>query len=292
VPARHSVPLWEMETDYSLHNSPSDHHSFSMKSYERTFGLSNRQGDLSKDAPDSLELSRSEIAGRIRRKCDAQSGQLSLWWKVALQLYVQQRIWLRHGGEPDQSYLPTRYDRLYQPEKIAQFDRFFARGWAVPVRRPHSAQHTEGTDQESSKFYLRQAIAGDVEKECKESDESAVASNSIKLRDFFETHGFKTQYPAELRRFGKRLEIKPTNSTQYAGQPYSSDNAVPEEYLRYTQPFSEVSPLTHASRKDVVEEFQACLRDFTMDSNDVAGIRDVSTEQDLVWTSLLWVSFF
>jgi hypothetical protein len=38
------------------------------------------------------------------------------------------------GAETEDSLLPPRYERLYQPEKMAQFDRFFARGWATPLR--------------------------------------------------------------------------------------------------------------------------------------------------------------
>jgi hypothetical protein len=36
-------------------------------------------------------------------------------------------MWMQLGIPAD-SMLPPRFERLYQPERIAQFDRFFARG--------------------------------------------------------------------------------------------------------------------------------------------------------------------
>jgi len=84
----------------------------------------------------------------VRDRCRTQNRALSMWWKVALQINVQQRMWMQLGNSPSESILPPRFDRLYQPEKMAQFDRFFARSWATPVRRSHSAQHNGEMDEQ------------------------------------------------------------------------------------------------------------------------------------------------
>jgi hypothetical protein len=69
-------------------------------------------------------------------------------------------MWMQLGKSPSESMLPPRFERLYQPEKMAQFDRFFARSWATPVRRSHSAQHSEASDDKSEIAEFRRNISG------------------------------------------------------------------------------------------------------------------------------------
>ena len=181
VPFRHTIPLWEIETDYYLHNF----HvrgglgtKQSMKAYQVAFGVSEWGGGNDPEASKEKEphvlqnqrgLSRMDsqfsVTGstdavlmqeddmvriqRVRDRCQRQTESLSIWWKVAIQGNVQQRMWMQTGtGNLDHSLLPPRFDRLYQPGKLAQFDRFFARPWATPVRRSHAAQHTPDSEGE------------------------------------------------------------------------------------------------------------------------------------------------
>jgi hypothetical protein len=38
--------------------------------------------------------------------------------------------------------VPSRFDHIYQIEKLAQFDKLFSRSWAVPVRHSHASNGT------------------------------------------------------------------------------------------------------------------------------------------------------
>ena len=88
-----------------------------------------------------------------------QNEALSVWWRLAIQQYVQSRMWMDVGSSPYETLLPSRFDRLYQPDKLAQFDKFFSRSWAAPVRLSHSAQHTHAGDDNTELMLLhRKAV--------------------------------------------------------------------------------------------------------------------------------------
>jgi hypothetical protein len=195
VPYRHTVPLWEMETDYYLHNfhvKTGKGTLQSMKGYQRAFGVTDWNEDdqfdfsnekdsvastgslvrprrlhsrnMTAGSLDSAVYSKQEEKSRriatVRKRCKAQNQALSSWWKIAIQSNIQQRMWMQLGKSPSESMLPPRFERLYQPEKMAQFDRFFARSWATPVRRSHSAQHSEASDDEREIAEFRRNISG------------------------------------------------------------------------------------------------------------------------------------
>ena len=175
VPSRHTVPLWEMENDYYLHNFHVRTGRGSYKSmmlYQRTFGIdwSDEEDDdivrgdgdgtggtaeesgsgLVPGAPPDDGDKESWRIKRVRKRCSAQNEALSSWWKAAVQSYVQQRMWMTLGRGPDpECLLPPRFERLYQPEKLAQFDKFFARSWATPVRLTHQAQHSHSVEDDT-----------------------------------------------------------------------------------------------------------------------------------------------
>jgi hypothetical protein len=114
VPYRHTVPLWEMESDYYLHSVPDVFSGNDMLGYQRRFGVldwnndddktdngtdmkssvrrttNNRLG--SRDMVSSLHPSQSRRINNVRRRCENQNAALSLWWKIAIHSYVQQRM--------------------------------------------------------------------------------------------------------------------------------------------------------------------------------------------------------
>jgi len=145
LPYRHTVPLWEMETDYYLHNfhvKAGRGSTYSMKTYQRAFGIDwddDYIGVSSKRSKDAFKHSRESFPRpvpahrephngshvdtlanetqritRVRSRCKAQSDALSIWWKIALQTNLQQRMWMSLGPSQTESLLPPRYDRLYQ----------------------------------------------------------------------------------------------------------------------------------------------------------------------------------
>jgi macrodomain Ter protein organizer (MatP/YcbG family) len=66
-----------------------------------------------------------------------------MWWRVAIQAYIQQRMSMQLVQKKTEISIPSRFDRIYQTEKLAQFDKLFSRSWAVPVRLSHAAQHSQ-----------------------------------------------------------------------------------------------------------------------------------------------------
>lgn len=206
---------------------------------------------------------------QVRQQVDAQSESLSIWWKVALQTNLQQRMWMKLGQlAPAESFLPSKYERLYQPDKIAQFDRFFARGWATPLRRSHSAQHVDSSEADSDGHSLTRSLGRHVhEPESQPTDYCSKkladvgvlprteAQSLSSLVDYYE----EKNYSASRKDFLGRIEL--------------SEGSVPAEYQRYCAPPSANVP--SSNREKAAAEFQLRLHDCSLDADDVIGIRKV-----------------
>lgn len=254
IPYRHTIPLWEMETDYYLHNlhvraGRGKHHS--METYQRAFGVESSEEDdlpfrekdaaLSPQGPgtqkqidgdqaieadrggSSLEAHSAEEAWRItrvRQRCNAQNDALSLWWKAAIQGHIQQRMWMQLGRGTSESMLPPRFERLYQPDRLAHFDRIFARSWSTPVRSSHSSQHSTSMEEDAEIMEYRKNISGrGVSKgaqrlklhadspSARESDET-VEEEMMTIQSFVDTCGLKPRVAPTLTRFIKPHEGK------------------------------------------------------------------------------------
>jgi hypothetical protein len=160
---------------------------------------------------------------RVRNRCKAQNQALSTWWKIAIQANIQQRMWMQLGSSPVESLLPPRFERLYQPEKMAQFDRFFARSWATPVRRSHSAQHSGESDEENDVAEFRRNISGrrlGPPQSSQMAQEGALQEESdwnSSLEHFVADYGFEPQSELSLKMFVEHhdmmdRQIKPSES--------------------------------------------------------------------------------
>lgn len=293
-----------MESDYYLHNfhvKAGRGTSYSMKTYERAFGIEwskDEDGDsvvsgqrhtrpstlkrgTSRDsaasATNTVLQVESPRVSLVRSRCKTQSDVLSSWWKVALQSYVQQRMWMKLGRPDSESILPPRYDRLYQPEKIAQFDRFFARGWAAPVRRSHTAQHSEGSERDAEAMELRRVISG------KRPESSSSAKDDgpkgLTLGDVVGgKDGYDPRFETSLQMFVSEHDISSMPSLQnvdYVGRLDIAETKEPEEYARYVSASSSVYSAPHSYQRDKIAEFKACLHDCSLQADNVAGIREV-----------------
>jgi hypothetical protein len=314
LPFCHSTPLWEMESDYYLHNfhvKAGRGSTYSIEAYERAFGIEWSNGEdgdgvnedslastpsvtwkqtrptnirppsvtrsNSRDVAAKETLVESQRISRVRNRCKTQNDVLSMWWKVALQSYVQQRMWMKLGMSKSESLLPPRYERLYQPEKIAQFDRFFARGWAAPVRRSHAAQQSEGPERDTEGIELRRVISG--RRPESEHDEVKLPQEAHILKDFVDNHGFAPRYESSLKRFAAQHGISRSTSAaqslDYVGRLDTSETKEHDEYLRYVAKSSSLFDAPHSYQKETVAEFKACLHDYSLKADDVAGIRKV-----------------
>ena len=231
-----------METDYYLHNfhvKTGKGITQSMKGYQFAFGVvdwhedddldasNDRESALSSASLPSTKIKRPQLPhsrnatvgsvdsavykpedklrriARVRSRCRAQNLALSSWWKIAIQSNIQQRMWMQLGSSPSESLLPPRFERLYQPEKMAQFDRFFARSWATPVRRSHPAQQGEGSDDENDLSEFRRNISGRATKkiidhskeESKNVDHPGARTRNTLLREFVSRYHASREEP-------------------------------------------------------------------------------------------------
>ena len=106
VPYRHKIPLWEMETDYYLHNLDVSIGK-EMKGYQKSFGVLEWSNDYDSSTGSERRSRRSKFKNKylgdtiseqsrriqkVRERCSTQNKALSMWWKIALQINVQQRM--------------------------------------------------------------------------------------------------------------------------------------------------------------------------------------------------------
>lgn len=257
LPYRHTIPLWEMETDYYLHNlhvraGRGTHHT--METYQRAFGVDWKEEDATplnspvprmKKQSGSGETSDPDRTGsslekysdteawriaRVRQRCNAQNEALSLWWKAAIQGYIQQRMWIQLGRNMPESMLPPRFERIYQPDRLAHFDRIFARSWATPVRSSHSSQHSTSIEEDSEIMEYRKNISGRgisaqrperlklhaSSPSAQESDEATEDAMTIQM--FVDTCGLKPRVAPTLTRFIKPHESRRSRSPARMGK--------------------------------------------------------------------------
>jgi len=236
-----------------------------MNSFRRAFGI---------EAMD-MERESRQIGGespriaKVREQVEAQAVALSIWWKVALQTNLQQRMWMKLGQlGPSESLLPSKYERLYQPDKIAQFDRFFARGWATPLRRSHSAQHVDGSEIDMEGNTLTRALHRRPYKPDSETKDSSQPETLSDVRVSYQ--GVKTL--SSLVDFYDK-SVRKGDQSDFLGSIDFSEGSVSEEYQRYCEPPSKHIFPVHRER--AVAEFQMRLEDCSLGADDVKGIRKV-----------------
>jgi hypothetical protein len=312
VPYNHSSPLWEMETDYYLHNlnvKAGRGTTCSMRTYRRAFGIDWNEADVDgesdithyttsqsndpsfweeKDDFDTLHQQHQMRLLKVRNRVRAQNDALSAWWKSALHSNIQQRMWMKLGRRQSETFLPQRYERIYQPDKIAQFDRFFARGWATPVRRSHSAQHTEGPEDDSNVNTLTRCISpasSSCFKKVNASDEKLASeeTHNQSLGQYIGEHGFAPTRPVSLRMFvdhhGGGGGNNVASSLDFVG--LANGQVIPSEYERYCTPSCDLYQTPHSHRESAVDEFRRSLHEVSLEADDVSGIRQLSESAHL-----------
>ena len=300
-----------MESDYYLHNfhvKKGQGLTCTMRSYREAFGISwNEDDDLDEESNSSSpthfhaggktdtrqsssrrDLSRDTRTGRgneesrrvlrVRNRCEAQKKRLSTWWKHALQANLQQRMWMQLGKSQTEELLAPRFERVYEPEKLGQFDRFFSRAWATPVRRSHAAQHTEGAEEGDARDLLRRFSDAEPQRRVPDESKSPESSaNKVQLGRFIDTYGYEPRSETSLRRFSEyHAKLTKVSSTSgYIGDLTSVDSSVPREYLNYVSSTTNEPDKPQRYRPETVQEFKTCLQDYTLESDDVGGIQKV-----------------
>jgi hypothetical protein len=295
LPYRHSVPLWEMENDYYLHNFHvlnTRNATSLMKTHECAFGM-NSVDEEEEESPkkshsirpnhgvstssrtrcsakakrfNAILRQESNRVTRVRRRCNKQNLVLSSWWKLALQANLEERMLLRHGRTQEDNTLRGRFERIYQPEKLTQFDRVFSRAWETPVRRTHAAQHAEGVDGDDTKDFTRVFSIDTYSPRVNEkSFAGELNSQQISLSDFVSDNNFQSLKESNMKLFAEFFDKDEVN-----GATGTID--VPENYQQYCEASSQ---RFHPNRPRQIKEFQWALHDLSLSVDDVAGINEV-----------------
>ena len=150
IPSLHSVPLWELESDIYLHSKHSKEKTTSiaksLKYYQKQFNW-DEMPQTAEDYVKDIDSAKFKME-KVKEKYAIQVDVLSFWWKRAIELYVQQRMCMRlstrrdhNDNDTDAESVKTAdtFERVYQPEKLTQFDRYFSRSWSQPSRLSHAA---------------------------------------------------------------------------------------------------------------------------------------------------------
>jgi hypothetical protein len=159
-------------------------------------------------------------------------------------------------------------------------DRFFARAWATPVRRSHSA--SVGTDHESELSDFRKSISGRISSSNyineDEQNGSKSSTRPVDLASFTKMFSYKPAIEPSLTKFldFHQPKILTARDRRYVGS-LAAEEKPDDAYVRYVAPTSGIS--SNSFRQEAYEEFKRCLHDTSLNSDNVAGIRKVSTVQ-------------
>lgn len=252
----------EKDSTMSSHSLPVSHHQVLLR--HTTLGSIDVAGIRHEDQIRRIQ--------KVRDRCTSQNKALSVWWKIALQSNVQQRMWMKLGN-PMESTIPPRFERLYQPEKLAQFDRFFARPWATPVRRSHSAQHNSESDDDAETAVFRRNITGVPRKVDSRPDahNSQSGESNTTIDMFAQNYGFTTHKQAMTAATKEEGLSRTAGLHSYIGDMDIVAERIRKEYEDYVQPQDDSNPF----RKNAFEEFKQALHPLSLGADDVDGIRKV-----------------
>ena len=293
VPSQNSLPLWELDNDYYLHNfhvNAGRGALQSMKSYESMFGVDwndNEDDNTIDHDKQADERGRIDI---VKQRCEAQNNALSQWWKVAIQAYIKQRMWMKLDPKTSSVRRQSRFDQFNHTHELTHFDKFFARPWALPSRLSHEDQHKTTLDGEMGNLTSpRRASAKEAKltlfdervqsskgNNDEDKNDEKKEDDCITLQEFVRVHGFSSKSKSSLSQLiesHRQYSHEDDMSLSYLGS--LKDKTEPcTKYIDYASPGT--MPRTRGFRPGAREEFVSCLRDTNLDSNDVQGIRKLS----------------
>jgi len=231
-----------------------------MERYRLEYGLSwNGKGE-------PLDDDWNPEAQTVEARCEAQTTALSLWWKHALQAYIQRRMWMHLGGEKEE-------DQEEEKESLVSYDKEFMRPWSKPYRRPHHAQHTDGNDDADTLTFTR-LYAGAEDEDMVSIAKDVKPDYSESLSTFINKYGTEPWSEPALSRYSEHhARVAQAIPDKYIGTLDLINEKPKEEYLRYLEPPDTSSPFQY--RQEKIDEFKACLHDYSLEADDVAGIREV-----------------
>jgi hypothetical protein len=323
IPSRHPIPLWEMENDYYLHNSHMQSDVLSLqnsKLQQQALIDDFDHRKRGKSSRDSILFQRRSLSGvrrapilnksydastadepaqivRLRKSCMNQLESFSLWWRVALRDYIDQRRWIQLGNNAEMRLpLPSRFETIHgAADQIVQFDKLLSRPWTKPFRSDRSVNNEE----EKSALITHRKKVSLTENETESDDTNHKEEPTITLGNYKREFGYTSQSAQYMVNFleAQRVAAK-SNERRGKGNyssifflyllfhlhhirsfQYSIFNTADESFVlynKYTQKLSEEEK-SESRYKQVTEEFTSYLQDLNIKSDDADGLLKVCT---------------
>ena len=253
IPKRHLVPLWDLESDYYLHNYHCKSGTASMKSMElcqymaaASLGDEDMRGKRSinttpilqrpkhitnssrkfsfpfKDA-DSGIIQDSWRVERVVKRCSAQNVALTSWWRGAIQTYIDQRRWMHLGDNPFESMIPSRFERTYGAhDQLANFDHFFQRPFTRPLHASHSSQKRKADDEEKESLLLYRKTLSPHNDGLSIGNSSNFGDSDkedeVSLKDLTQKFGYRNRRKPYLGHFLKKEALLASSNKNHDGK--------------------------------------------------------------------------
>lgn len=283
IPHRHSLPLWDMESDYYLHNSMCvQQDTQSISTFEQIFAIDNWVDEEIEESPKNRRHKRIDSLDGINTRFDTiknieerilnvqikysqQKKGLSKWWKDGLRSYAKQRLLYR----PFSNYSKKSRSLSVKPlDKISQFDKCFGSEWATPLRLSHQAQHAQQSSED--KDFLRSVTTPSRIEQKKKKSQGLKDTN---LSDFLREYGYGSDHENNsLNVHFLNIEDEKKEDLgahNYIGNLDNQVNYIDEnEYIKYVKHL----PTPGKFRESAKAEFTKCLAETNLRSDDVKGI--------------------
>jgi hypothetical protein len=135
----------------------------------------------------------------IRKRCFAQHEALSLWWRNALQAYIDQRCWMHIGENPFLDILPSRFEREHgAQDKLYEFDKHFSRPYTRQVRLKQAVENRSVVDEELNSLVLYRKTVSSKDKTWSHSNDVnhvlEESANVAKLHEKIDRDDAKDHY--------------------------------------------------------------------------------------------------
>lgn len=134
VPDAEDIPLWDLDSDYYLHNVKVQEGCLLTMAVRRDPWLS--------DSDDEA----TDVRKRVERRCEKRDDLLSRWWRDALEAYDAT---LKVESSNVQDAAQSRFEREHQPTKLTQFDKILQHDATAPIALASDDMHEMKTAEKS-----------------------------------------------------------------------------------------------------------------------------------------------
>ena len=221
---------------------------------------------------------------RIRNRCAKQYEEgLSLWWRHAIQAYIEQRCWMHIRGN---NRFVTSSSALQLDDEWFEFDRYFSRVWGRPLFSNMLSKNNKAFEEEKEAILLhrkhfpqrkddRHKYSSSKKEEEEEDDEARLT-----VKEFSQKFGYKSEAEAYLSSFLKedqfgRISRRSGDEESKSQGQFSIVHKSHQKYIKYVQPRNQ--PFRTKDREEIVrKEFSNYLQDSSIESDNVQGMLSVS----------------